>query len=73
MQNVLTRPHRFRTAFLGSGAAADGAHIYSGPPRGPDEVLDALRLQTSCGIEGSFLDAVQCWRIFKVEQWLTSA
>ena len=58
---------------LGAEADAHGAHSYSGPSRGPDEVLDSLRLQASCGIEGSFLDAVQCGRMCKVEQWLTSA
>ncbi len=50
--------------FRGSGAGADGAHCYTGPPEGPDEVLDALRLQSSCGTEGSFL--VVCWSMCKV-------
>ena len=43
----------------GFGVGVHGAHSYTGPPRGPDEVLVSLRLQASCGIEGSFLDAEQ--------------
>ncbi len=57
--------------FLGSGADADGAHSYSGPPRGSDDVLDSLLLPASCRIEGSFLDAVQCGRMCKVT-WLSN-
>ncbi len=43
----------------GLGAGVDGAHSYTGPPQGPDEVLVSLRLPASCGFEGSFLDAEQ--------------
>ncbi len=50
--------------FRGSGAGADGAHSYTGPPEGPDEVLDSLRLPVSCGIEESF--QVACGRMCKV-------
>ncbi len=59
--------------FLGSGVNVNGSHSYSGPPRGPDEVFDSLRRAASCGVQGSFLDAVQCGRRCKVEQWLTLA
>ncbi len=50
--------------FRGSGAGANGAHSYTGPPEGPDEVLDALRLPSSCGTEGSVL--VVCGSMCKV-------
>ncbi len=39
-------------------------HSYTGPPEGPDEELDSLRLPSSCGTEGSFL--VVCGRMCKV-------
>ena len=37
-----------------SGCDDDGAHCYFGPPRLPDEVLDALRRSEPCGIGRSF-------------------
>ena len=50
--------------FRGSGAGADGVHSYTGPPEGPDEVLDALQLPAACGTEGSFV--VVCGSMCKV-------
>ncbi len=52
--------------FLASGADADGSYSYSGPLRGLDEVLASLQLLAFCGIECSFLDAVQCGIMCKV-------
>jgi hypothetical protein len=44
---------------------ADGAHSCTGPPQGPDEVLDSLRLQASCWIKGSLITS-GCGRMCKV-------
>jgi hypothetical protein len=41
-RNVQVKIAKMCSQAIGSGAGADGAHNYTGPPQGPDEVLDSL-------------------------------